>query len=465
MRMNFTDTSYTFISDNSRKMKFQSTEGNISDVDGNFLMSSNGLWIANATGDTMLNGAGLNPNSFTLSSINQDGLMIPNANMFLPWPGDSAKFTLFHHTGTFNGSYYPAYEILYSSIDMTLDGGLGGVFSKNDTVLQDTLGWGLGACKHANGRDWWIVALKDNSDIIFKFLLTPNGVNLYNFQSLGLQPFPYGNVTQPLFSPNGEKFAFSYAYSQSNQWNHDVRVFDFDRCSGNFSNGQLININDSLPGSGLAYSSNSKFLYATSVLNIYQMNMDSANIQSSVIVVAQNDSFYSPFPPFQTDFKFMYLAANGKIYITSGSSVQDIHEMNYPDSAGTVCDVQQHSVNLGMWNFRTVPNHPNYYLGAIAGSVCDSLTSIQSTIHEIHLNIYPNPNSGNFKINYLLPQNKKGKLEVYDINGRQIYEINLPQWSTLQQISLPEFISSGVYNCVIYSGDERNIKKVIIVKE
>ena len=48
-----------------RKMSFGATQANISDENGNLLMSSNGCWIADATGDTMLNGSGLNPNSFT----------------------------------------------------------------------------------------------------------------------------------------------------------------------------------------------------------------------------------------------------------------------------------------------------------------------------------------------------------------------------------------------------------------
>ena len=49
------------IAGTNRKMHFQETQGNIADANGNLLMSSNGIWIANATGDTMLNGSGLNP--------------------------------------------------------------------------------------------------------------------------------------------------------------------------------------------------------------------------------------------------------------------------------------------------------------------------------------------------------------------------------------------------------------------
>ena len=49
----------------SRKMKFSETQGNICDLNGHLLMASNGLWIANALNDTMLNGGGLNPGPFT----------------------------------------------------------------------------------------------------------------------------------------------------------------------------------------------------------------------------------------------------------------------------------------------------------------------------------------------------------------------------------------------------------------
>src|SRR5215213_3330843 len=45
----------------SRKMAFRATQSNISDQNGNLLMVTNGCWIANSTGDTMLNGSGLNP--------------------------------------------------------------------------------------------------------------------------------------------------------------------------------------------------------------------------------------------------------------------------------------------------------------------------------------------------------------------------------------------------------------------
>ncbi|MCO5288438.1 MAG: hypothetical protein M9940_03355 [Bacteroidetes bacterium] len=56
-RMVFTDTSYT-LSLEQRDIPFSDTQGNISDENGNILMSSNGIFIADATGDTMQGGGG-----------------------------------------------------------------------------------------------------------------------------------------------------------------------------------------------------------------------------------------------------------------------------------------------------------------------------------------------------------------------------------------------------------------------
>ncbi|MBL0052419.1 MAG: T9SS type A sorting domain-containing protein [Bacteroidetes bacterium] len=133
----------------------------------------------------------------------------------------------------------------------------------------------------------------------------------------------------------------------------------------------------------------------------------------------------------------MYLAANGKIYITSGNGVQHLHEMNYPDSVGLGCDVQQHSIFLNIWNFRAVPNHPNYYLSCdtTLGCTCLANVGLQEIYTFNKLNIYPNPNSGNFNIGYdAMPQSSL--LQVYDINGKIIYTQNLPPWSNEQNINL-----------------------------
>jgi hypothetical protein len=458
-RLLFDSSNYTPLVE-QRKMTFYGTQANISDAVGNLLMSSNGIWIANATGDTMMNGGGLNPGGVTPNWPN--GLPMTANNLFLPYPGDSNKFALFHHTASFNGVYYPALEIFYSIIDVTQDGGLGSVITKNQIALQDTFSWGLGACKHANGKDWWVVAIKDYSDIIFKFLVTDSTIHVSN-QSLGITP-TVGASVQLTFSQDGSKFICANT-NGGTIVEHEVRLLDFDRCSGIFSNPRTIDVADGNIGWGLAFSPSGKFIYACSSIHIFQIDTDNLSVDT----VATYDGFVSPVGSSccATTFWNMYLAANGKIYVTSGSGVQHIHEINYPDSAGIACDVQQHAIDLGYAHLRSVPNHPNYYLGCDTTLGCPCLTTgiEKPGGHDFRFNVAPNPTNGNFKITYLLPQNKSGKLEVVDINGRRIYEMNLPPWSTMQEVELPKSISAGVYNCMITSGGERGSKKVVVYRE
>lgn len=459
-RMNFSISSYALVPE-QRPMDFADTEGNISDSNGNFLMSSNGVWIADSSGNIMQNGDSLNP-GWAVNS-NPDGLPQPYSNLFIPFPGDSNKYILFHQAADLSINLLcPA--IYYSIIDISLNGGLGAVISKNNIALSGNFSWGFAACKHGNGRDWWVTAMSDVATGIHTFLVTPDTVQYMGLQNFPIQSFMWGFAGQPTFSPDGTKFAFGGSYNSVGMaYQSCGSLFDFDRCSGVFSVDTVFNLPDTTLSLATAFSPNSQYLYFATINNIYQINTDTLNLPASFQTVAVNDTFMSTGLT-HTDFWLMYLAANGKIYLTSGSSVLHLHEMDYPDSAGVACNVNLHNIVLNCLNLGTVPNHPNYYLGRLFGSPCDSLTSTTEIEHNFHFNIYPNPNNGNFSISYLLPQNKNGKLEITDVNCKTVFKYNLPQWSTLQNFSLPK-IANGIYNCSITSNGERVNKKLIVFDE
>jgi hypothetical protein len=465
-RLGFDSISFT-LTPESRKLPFLCAQATISDENGNLLISTNGCWIANSQNDTMLNGSGLNPGDFTDDWCDQfSGLPFPHTDVLLPWPDDTSKYVLLHETGNWdlNGM---ASELYYSIIDMSLDSGLGGVIAgqKNLIAIQDTLTQGFAICKHANGRDWWLVIGKDSTDLVYTILLTPTGISSINTQSLGLSPHNYF-AGQPQFSNDGNKFAYHWVHDSLGSKAHEVRVFNFDRCTGFFSNATIITTIEPIDGVGLAFSPDSKYLYFSTFKKIFQLNTDTTDIQASMQMVALNDNYYSPTFPFQSDFWLMYLAANGKIYISSGNSVVDMHFINYPDSGGLACDVQQHSLHLPCYAARGDVLHPNYYLGPVIGSTCDSLPHVginELNGHDFHFSVSPNPSNGDFKIAYLLPQNKHGWFEVYDVNGRRVFRMPLPQWSTLQLINLPN-LSDGIYNAAIISGSERANRKIVVIK-
>jgi hypothetical protein len=231
-----------------------------------------------------------------------------------------------------------------------------------------------------------------------------------------------------------------------------------------FNNIQSIQLSSGAYINGLAFSPSSEFAYACTSNEIFQINVSSLTIDT----VALYDGFISP--PSSTccpsTFYYMYLAANGKIYITSGSSIRHFTEINYPDSAGIACDVRQHAVFIGNYaHLRAVPNHPNYNLGCDTTLGCPCLiTGIEDAQgHDFKFSISPNPSYGSVKIIYMLPQNKSGKLEVFDMTGRKVYSMSLPPWSTLQMVDL-SFLESGIYSVMITSEHSRVTEKVVLMK-
>lgn len=432
-----------------RIMSFDAAEANISDKDGNLLFYSNGIYIADASHDTMQNGGSISIGSFA-NQFNNHGIPVPQEVIILPNPDDSSKFYLFYQTNSLYlaGRYMP-HALFYCEIDMNQNFGLGAVINKNIILLSDTLIAGeITACKHANGRDWWLISHRYMSDEYYKFLITPHSVSGPFTQNIG-SFMMYRGLGQSCFSPDGKKFACYHPLE-------DLDVMDFDRCTGNFSNFIHVSINDSAAAGGVAFSSNSKLLYVSSTKYVYQINLNDTNITSSMTTVATWDGFYSPFSPFATTFYLAQLAPDNKIYINSTNGVGHLHVINEPDSFGIACNLAQHSIVLPAFNACTIPNHPNYFLGADSGSVCDTLQlGIKSTQQKIPLetvNVFPNPALDYLQVNYI-PSNYVKPIQIIDVNGKVILERKLAQYSQMTRIDVSKFLA-GIYLCKITYRDK-----------
>ena len=432
----------------TRLMNFNCTNGEICDRNGNLLFSSNGIWVSNSNNDTMVNGGrGFNPGYFTTSK-DSFGLTIPQANLIIPFPDDTNKYYLFHETCDDYGNTYCTLYLYYSVIDMALDNGLGTVTQKNVILLNDSLVEGrLTTCKHANGRDWWLVTHQNNTNKYYKFLITPSGIHGPYTQNIGVVRDNWG---QAVFSPDGTMYAY-FAYFLANSFPGtanigDLDIFNFDRCTGNFTYKAHVAVTDTAIAGGVAFSSNSNVLYVSSSNYVWQFDMNAGNIPASQTIVAAWDRFMIP-SGFYTTFYLSELAPDGKIYINTSEGTDRLHVINYPDSVGFGCNVCQHCIQLPAYNFFTMANHPNFFLGAESGSICDSLTSVSYLQSENgnQLKVFPNPVTDNQEITFTYPSTgENSSIIINNIDGEEIVHYVLPQWSSVQHVRLPE-ISSGIY--------------------
>jgi hypothetical protein len=448
------------------KLTFHHTQGNISDVNGNLIMSSNGIFIANALGDTMLNGGVLNPDPNVVANFSQTGLKISNGNIFLPYPGDSGKFILFHQS-IVDTPLCCTSILYYSIIDISLDGGLGAVVQKNNLLPLPQLSGGIAATKHANGRDWWLLVAQDTSNVMWKILLTPQGITSINSQAFSTNLTFFGSESQACFSPDGTKYGFiTLRGINFPKWTNIIRYFNFDRCSGNLSELSSIPIPDTTICRGLTFSPNSKFLYACSHKVIYQLNTDSVNVPSSIDTVAVYDGFTTPPGNFSNEFELLYRATDDKIYASTYSSTLSLHKINYPDSAGVACDVQQHVLSIPCYNHSTTPNHPNYFLGSEVGSPCDTLLGLKQKISkEVHdFTIAPNPAKDEVVLYLENSINDESNLEILSTKGVLIERIVLPENKSTYYINTSNYANGVYYVKIASSSSQSRILKLVILK-
>jgi hypothetical protein len=448
-----------------RSLDFYQTNSCISDSAGNLLFATNGNYVANAVDDTMSNGEDLNPGWYATQQFGT-GLSIPQATLIIAKPGTDSIYYLFHTTiDSLVGTYSNPVSLHFyvTTINIKANNGLGEVLSKNVSLLEDTFNLGkISACKHANGRDWWVVCHKAYSKIFIKFLITPSGISTPYFQSIGkVRPPDNGQVC---FSPDGSKFAYYFSLIGAEQG--AAQIFDFDRCTGSFSNYYNLDISDSAWGAcGVAFSPNSNLLYVLTGLHAYQFDLTATNINSTKYLVAEWDSFYSP-PgyPFATTFNKAQLAADGKIYCSSSNSSLFLHAINNPDIIGSGCNINQHSYPVSTYMWAGLPNYPNYRLGPLPGSACDSLTGINNEASTIIFQVYPNPVTDHFTISYSLPSNEKGSLYLTNSLGQVILTEPLSPFTTSTVIDISN-IATGIYNCIIHTKHSLNQKSISVVKD
>ncbi|MBK7426469.1 MAG: PKD domain-containing protein [Saprospiraceae bacterium] len=350
-------------------MDFDLTNATISDEQGKFLFSYNGVYIEDASHKPMLNGTDMSDSGY------EGGDILIQGGLILPLPGSNNHYVLFHQSWEYIDTFGTAgHKLYYSIIDMRENNGLGAVIEKLQLIMIDTLDYGkLTATRHANGRDWWILQPRFDNDEYHRILLTPYGPEILPTQSTGI--LHLAGLGQAFFSPDGSKYAMFSAISQ-HQGNY-LHIYDFDRCTGLLSN-PLVHHYPIGPDDvgGICFAPNSDLLYLMAYKWIYQFDLTSTDVIATKRLVATKDTYIDTIPGtgamIPPSFFCGHLGPNGKIYISSIGSVRVLTTIDYPDKLGIACKVNQHSVHLPTVN-TSLPNFPNYRLGPIDGSACDTL--------------------------------------------------------------------------------------------
>ncbi len=363
--------------------------------------------------------------------------------------------------------------LFYSVIDMTLDGGLGAVTTKNYQLQNFNMVDCLSAVKHGNGRDWWLIFRKSdfltgggNSDW-YQYLISPSGITNFSQQTIGSINRTSGGQID--FSPMGDKLAFTCLTGV-------IEVFNFDRCTGQINNPVTIEQDPFAPPYpmywGVAFSNDISKLYITSydyTGYLFQYDLNSPNISST------KDTLWAGSIPINVGkLKRM---DDGKIYLSCAwddtqagyypypDSIrnfinENLSVINLPDSSGAACDFQPFGFYLGgKRTYIGLPNNPDYELGPLLGSVCDSLTLLnESPTAQHQVTVFPNPA---FNMTTISSTEKINTISIFDISGKSLMEFDLSNQQFLNyQLNIEKF-SPGIYFVTIISDSFIETKKII----
>lgn len=413
------------------------TSASISDSSGNLLFYTNGNTVWDNTNEIAENGDSLligyfDPDDGT-SGITQ-GVII------LPKPDHNSIFYIFQIQNE---------GLKYSIVHINLETGEGEVTDKNIDLYSENIREKMNAVKHANGRDWWLYFLKypdEGEQFTFgRYLITPDGIEGPWFQEYGpvYTWTDYNGWGQMKFSLDGSKLLFTRGKY--------LDIYDFDRCTGKLSN--WIEILDVAPITGIygcEFSPDVTKAYVTNLGigssgKIYQYCLNcELPVQETKKLIYQNE--YEGY-----EFGQMLLGPDDKIYVSLCLAYFDtiiteinnhLSVINNPNAYGFACDFDTLTVSLG--EGRVVfglPNMPNYNLGALAGSPCDTLSvGINNTtvIHD-EIKVYPNPAS-----EYIYIKSEREQKYYYTIKNIFSETLISGDLYSEEKINMNQF-ASGIY--------------------
>ena len=443
------------IEDTSFVIKASLDHSNICDSAGNLILFSNSYSIMKADLDTMEGGYKVCPDAWWDYGGNEGNHA--QASIFLPM--GNSKYILvgsypssIQITNYQNNQFYRACHDLmyYNVIDMKANNGVGKVVRRKVPMLENkrlSLSQ-MTACRHGDGKSWWLLKQGYDTNTVYKFLITRDSVYGPYIQEFSGSLFSSNNMSgQSSFSKDGTMYATTASGAGK------VFVADFDRCSGMLSNPRVYatkgipvyatTTDSSILGydnftESLAISPNGRFVYVGGAYGIRQLDLQDPDTATQWAVVAGQDTITS-----FSQYSSIGLGPDDKLYIGNWHGFSNaMSVLNKPDEKGLACEFCPRCLRFPKFNnianVKQPPNMPNYKLGA-ANPICWT-AGVEEVPEETSLEVYPNPAKGSFTIAYKGTSN----FILTDVMGKRCMTVLLPMDKNKVEVDV-QHLPSGVY--------------------
>jgi len=455
-------------------LSFDISSPEITNVDSNFSLTSGNAAISNTVGELQFftNGCEIKNKEYQVMS-NGDSIGFPeipfcntnfnplaNSIVILPsFSYDSIYYVL--HIG-FSRNELDTSNLVLTKVDISGDNELGEVISKKELIFTDYLSrYGIEITYHKNGKDWWVLIPQFGSNCYHTLLFDEGDFQYDTLQCLGQEWGSDDVQNQHDFSPDGKKYArFSYA--------RGLNIYDFDNSTGLFSNHVNIDFGftDTVYHTGVIFSPNSRFVYASAYDNVFQYDLDANDVAQSRVKVA---TLVTPdFLMFPTRFKRGALAPNGKIYIGGRTQYNYLHVIHNPDCKGLLCNLEQYALKLNEFPHfcsQGVPNIP-HFKNRPQDINCDTVNivnSISPMFDKENIFIYPNPVDEYLTVELAGIISDLSNVKIVSVLGQELSSIDLGSIIG-NKIQIPmNSLESGMYYLLLFDkqGNIGARKKVI----
>ncbi len=352
--------------------------GQIATPEGEPLLYCNGLEVTTFLKDT-LHGGGIISHSQLWEDLvsYSDGIRLTLGSntsqsiVFVQIPQSEDEYFLFYSHLIVPASNK---QLFHARIDMSLNNGEGKAVYIDSIVrpnIETQLSFHLRPVRHANGRDWWILAPDLFEEKIHRLLITPEGISFK-----GEQFFKIAGLGQTKYSPDGKYMAMASCvtlFSPNNPAN-TINLYEVDRCTGELIEVFSETLADCRSTTGAGFSPDSRYMFYTNIDEVLQVDLWAEPIGTVVHRVwvdeGQRDDVYSFNAPFEPIH--MQLGPDNRMYVPAGGRAV-INIMHKPWLPGEEAEWENFAIITPTPIFPATPNILNPRLGPVDGSACDTL--------------------------------------------------------------------------------------------
>ena len=465
----------------------------MSDKDGVYQFSTNGNVVMSWNDSIMIGGKGFNKGATNddFGTIFGDTVINDSYNPYtyqvIPDLYEDSVYYLIHSL-VWEEADRPEYlfnkKTQISKIDMRRRRGRGEVVYKNRYFDEEEMGVTFALIQHGNGKDWWVVLRTVDGMEYNAILLRRDSVVTKvrsKIEGLSTEWFSFddkfitaGSIIQP--SRDGRYLVDNYGAKH-------VKWMGFDRCSGEVSLLDTIEVGLYVVDSNFlnpyffAYrifnlSPSGRFLYGAGFDNLAQWDLWADDIEASrvdmghpwAVFLHADGQWQNGYGGF-TSFGY---GPDGKMY----NMRRGTHSVvEHPDEKCPDCDF------CAGWEQGPPPSclgveyklysgfYPNYRLGALSGSACDTIVEYpEAPDGGYGLSVTPSPASGPVTVEIALPSYDTGqaRIVVVDMLGRVLYRHRYAPYAYLHEMDVSSW-ASGVYNVVLMEGNDLKASSRFVV--